>query len=204
MNLFITSPHSVECARDLTDYYLGKAIREVSVMLTSISGVETGLSKRDIGRADRHVTTQWIAKSRGNYEWTCEYLADLHREYQRRFLSPSRMFPILAKLEEDNSDFSRTRLHFDRTFRSPFIQHLYRHIYLPSSEKTADGKPLFRYFYIPSGPVFQSYQLYLAIKWQWSNHPALWTNSSPPAWFLKLTPINGKLVEKPVSKRAAA
>lgn len=176
MNLFVTDPCPVQCARALDDKRIGKLLMEANQMLSL--AVKLGRPSRGLpklicettqvgpGRVcsglahKNHPVSIWVRQTRENFEWSAAHARALAAEFEFRF-------------GREHGSACRTN------FICQFADNL------PSGDQqpfqnSARNSSLgidFSYLLVP-----ESYQQYLIARWAGDAREPKWTKRDRPSW----------------------
>lgn len=163
MNIFVTSPDPVACAKVLDDKRLVKMVLETAQLLCTCHNILGTALANQLYKTTHinHPCAVWVRQSKANYDWTVRHLESLCIEYSNRFYKQHACVSLLEK-------FKKVVPNFELLGITPFAN-------------------CTEYKDHPSG-TFVAYQQQMKDKWvadNKTNRPAKWTNSFPPLW---LTP----------------
>lgn len=158
MNIFITDPCAIQCAKNLDDKRVIKMIAESVQMLSTAlhyHGVDSSLLPVKPTHPN-HPSNVWLRSTRENYKWLLRHTVALMHEKRRRFPNNK------PHIYEQHIAFFRRMAATLPTFT------------LTNFANVAANKKLgIDYTHIHC--VFTAYQLYLASRWE--------CDSVPPKWY---------------------
>jgi hypothetical protein len=168
LNLFVTDPDPVVCAMNLDDKRIGKLLMECNQMMSlalkshweddSYVFWETPTELTSGKAYLNHPVSIWVRKTRANFLWTHEHAVALANEFHSRF--------------------GRDHASADRL---PFM-HRYSDV-IPDGELTPfQNSAKNESFDFTHFPVPDSYQHYLAARWQTDKRAVTFTGRDRPEW----------------------
>jgi hypothetical protein len=85
MNIFVTDPDPVQCAKNLCDVHIRKMAIEQAQLLSAAHIVCDDVQVAYRKTHHNHPCAVWVRASRANYIWAWQHLAALLAEYEYRF-----------------------------------------------------------------------------------------------------------------------
>lgn len=162
MNIFFVHIDPREAARMLCDKHICKMILE-SVQMLSTAHTEGEAPYGCIKSHINHPCTKWARASVGNYEWLCDHLDEMCKEYTKRYSKVHKM--------QDASDWLRRN--YPSQIESKSVLCTQPPQCMPDHCKDNGGMfqssvNAYRKYYITEKAYF-----------------AKWKNGNAPQWFLK-------------------
>lgn len=166
MNIFVLDTNPVKAAEQMCDKHIVKMIIESCQMLSAAIDVNcrkdlrpTELSpSQQLGLPQypkahlKHPCTEWVCKSRGNYNWLLRHLRALNFQYYKRYNKIHALEGCCTVY-----DGQRQWLSFDQNKRTTFVQAM------PDRYKSNDPVQAYRQYYI--------YEKFTFAKWKMGNKP---------------------------------
>lgn len=168
MNIFLTDPSPMQCARDLDDKRVVNQTRETGQLLCTaleMNGVDAeALPMRPTHRG--HPVTKWVAHSLENWLWTYAHFRALADEKHRRY--PHRPWHATWLKCQAFEIYECALVSMPRRGRSPFVNFAKN-----------DSKGL-NFTHVQD--VHAAYRLYMAERWTTDARVPKWTGNTSPAW----------------------
>jgi hypothetical protein len=84
VQIFVTDPCPIKCAKFLDNRRVNKMCTETSQLLSNAMWLNGGQGPYKLTHRNTKIS-KWVCENKGNYWWTLRHLIGLHIEYRNRF-----------------------------------------------------------------------------------------------------------------------